>query len=172
MTRRVRSAALAFGAAAVGMLMMGISTAALAQPSSAKDAKPTSVLFMCPHGAAKSVLASAYFERYARERGLNVRVVSAGTDPDNTVAPAVAAHLTKNGYAVPAAQPRRATADDFATADLVISIGCDLQALPARHARLLDWSDVPDLSAGFSTADERIRERVMQLVDELVKKQK
>ena len=41
--------------------------------------KPPTVLFMCPHGAAKSVLASSYFERLAKERGLNVRVESAGT---------------------------------------------------------------------------------------------
>lgn len=47
--------------------------------------KPPTVLFMCPHGAAKSVLASAYFERLAKERGLNVRVESAGTEPDATV---------------------------------------------------------------------------------------
>lgn len=55
------------------------------------------VLFMCPHDAAKSVLASAYFERLAKERGLNVRVVSAGTDSDSQVAPKVADHLTKKG---------------------------------------------------------------------------
>ena len=58
-------------------------------------AKTTSVLFMCPHGAAKSVLASAYFERYAKERGLNVRVCVSRPDPDEAVAPAVAAHLAR-----------------------------------------------------------------------------
>ena len=30
--------------------------------------KPPTVLFMCPHGAAKSVLASAYFARHAQIR--------------------------------------------------------------------------------------------------------
>ena len=40
------------------------------------------VLFMCPHGAAKSLMASAYFQKLAKERGLNVRVDSAGTEPD------------------------------------------------------------------------------------------
>ena len=84
----------------------------------------------------------------------------------------MAAHLSRNGYSVPTAKPRRATAADFAAADVVISIGCDLKVLPAKHAALTDWSDVPDLSAGFSTADEKIRERVMQLVDELARKQK
>ena len=39
------------------------------------------VLFMCPHGAAKSVLASAYFKQLAAARGLRVRVDAAGTEP-------------------------------------------------------------------------------------------
>ncbi len=58
---------------------------------------PRSILFMCPHGAAKSVLASAYFQRLARERGLNVRVTTAGTEPDAQIAPAVASHLAAAG---------------------------------------------------------------------------
>ena len=157
----------AIGCVTVSLVIAG---GASAQTTSG-GAKTTSVLFMCPHGAAKSVLASAYFERYAKERGLKVRVVSAGTDPDEAVTPAVAAHLAKNGYAVPAAKPRRATAADFAEADLVISIGCDVKELPSKHAALIDWSDVPDVSAGFATADAKLRERVMQLVDELVSKQ-
>ena len=72
------------------------------------------VLFMCPHGAAKSVLASAYFQKLAKERGLNVRVDSAGTDPDPEVGKAVAAHLTKTGYALPIEKPRRVTPRDVA----------------------------------------------------------
>jgi arsenate reductase (thioredoxin) len=142
-----------------------------AQTGADKSAKPPTVLFMCPHGAAKSVLASAYFQRAAKERGLNVRVISAGTDPDPRVAPAVEQHLKKNGYAVPIARPRRATADDMATADVVVSIGCDLKGLPAPRGKLVTWDDVPAPSEDFARADERIRERVMDLVAELVRKQ-
>ena len=139
------------------------------QPGPAKQ--PT-VLFMCPHGAAKSVLASAYFQRAARERGLNVQVISAGTEPEPQVAPAVAAHLTKNGYQVPITIPRRVTDEEFATADVVISIGCDLKGLPAPHGTLQNWDDVPALSDDFARADAKIRERVMRLVDELARKQR
>lgn len=141
------------------------------QAGPATSATTPTVLFMCPHGAAKSVLASAYFQRLAKERGLNVHVLSAGTDPDAEVAPAVANHLTKNGYKVPIAKPRRATADDLATADVVISLGCDLKDLPAPRGTLLKWDDVPAPSEDLARADEKIRERVMQLVDELVRQQ-
>ena len=70
------------------------------------------------------MLASAYFQRLAKERGLNVHVESAGTEPDATVSPAVAAHLKGQGYSVPIANPRKVAPEEFAAADVVISIGC------------------------------------------------
>jgi protein-tyrosine-phosphatase len=133
-------------------------------------AKQPTVLFMCPHGAAKSVLASAYFQRAAKERGLNVRVLAAGTDPDPQVSPAVVAHLKKNGYEVPVATPRRATAEDLAAADVVISLGCDLKDLPAGPGTLVQWDDVPAPSENFAGAEDAIRQRVMALVDELARR--
>ena len=134
-----------------------------------KSSKPPTILFMCPHGAAKSVLASAYFQRLAKARGLNVHVASAGTEPDATVSPAVAAHLKGRGYPVPIAKPRKVAPEELASADVVISIGCDLAALPQPRGRLVRWDEVPALSDGFTAADEAIRTRVNDLVEELVR---
>jgi protein-tyrosine-phosphatase len=130
---------------------------------------PKQVLFMCPHGAAKSVLASAYFQKLAKERGLNVRVDSAGTDPDPEVGRAVAVHLTKTGYAIPIDKPRRATASDIEQADVVVSLGCDLAGLPQPRGKLLKWDDIPGPSENFAAADAAIRKRVEELVDELAR---
>ena len=134
-------------------------------------AKTPVVLFMCPHGAAKSVMASAYFKQLARERGLNVRVDAAGTEPEPTLSKAVVAHLEKNHYAIPIEKPRAATAADMSTADVVISMGCDLSKLPAPKGELKTWN-VPDFSANFDAAEQAIRDQVTQLVDELVAKQR
>jgi arsenate reductase len=152
-------------AAVAGMFVMSAVSTASSQTH-------TTVLFMCPHGAAKSVLASAYFHRAAKERGLNVRVLSAGIDPDTQVAPAVVAHLKRSGYDVPIPKPQRATAHDLSTADVVISIGCDLTGLPAPTGMIVRWDDVPAPSEDFARADATIKERVVQLVDELVRKQR
>jgi protein-tyrosine-phosphatase len=124
---------------------------------------------MCPHGAARSVLASAYFIRLAKERGLNVRVDAVGTEPDPTVAPVVASHLTKNGYPVPVSTPRRVTADDLEKADVVISLGCDLTGLPQPRGSLRKWGDVPGPSENLAGADEAIRQHVEALIEELVR---
>jgi arsenate reductase (thioredoxin) len=151
-----------------GLLNPGLTRAQDAR-TGADRARPTTVLFMCPHGAAKSVLASAYFQRIAKERGLNVRVDSAGTDPDPEVGKAVAAHLTKTGYALPIDKPRRATASDVEQADVVVSLGCDLAGLPQPRGRLLKWDDVPGPSENFAAADQAIRKHVEELVDELIR---
>ena len=124
---------------------------------------------MCPHGAAKSVLASAYFQRLAKERGLNVHVASAGTEPDATVSPAVAAHLKGQGYAVPVAKPAKVVPEDFASADVEMSSGCDLAAVPQPRGKLVRWDEVPALSDNFTAADEAIRKRVTDLLEELVR---
>src|SRR3954468_22317822 len=47
------------------------------------------VLFVCRHGAAKSVLAAADFRRLALERGLEVVAVAAGVEPDAQAGPAL-----------------------------------------------------------------------------------
>jgi arsenate reductase (thioredoxin) len=153
--------------ASVALLASGVPWAAAAQARPA--VAPKHVLFMCPHGAAKSVLASAYFQRKAKERGLNVIVTSAGTEPDATVAPAVAAHLARQGYPSPTTAPRKATDEDLAKADLVISLGCDLSGLPKPRGSLVRWDDIPSPSADFTGADDAIRAKVDALVDELAR---
>ena len=140
-----------------------------AAPAAATPAQAQRVLFMCPHGAAKSVLASAYFERLAREKGLNVRVDARGTEPDPAVSPKVAEHLTKNGYRVPVMAPQRVSPADLASADLVLSLGCDVRGLAVRAGTLRQWDDVPGPGEDFAGADAAIQRHVAALVDELAR---
>ena len=171
MPRRMRRFQRWVRAGAPLMCAVGLTVPIASQTDAVKHTggTPPTVLFMCPHGAAKSVLASAYFQRMARERGLNVRVESAGTEPDDAVSSAVAAHLKRQGYSVPVAKPRKVTAEEFAAADVVISMGCDLTALPPPRGRLLQWDEVPAPSDGLAAADEAIRKRVSDLIEELVR---
>jgi arsenate reductase (thioredoxin) len=152
-------------------LALTLATAGLFAPTAPRaqsSRAPRHVLFMCPHGAAKSVLASAYFERLAREKGLRVHVEARGTEPDPRVSPKVAEHLTKNGYRVPVTTPQRVTSDDLAAADLVISLGCDVRGLPVRAGTLRQWDDVPGPGEDFAGADAAIQRRVAALVEELL----
>jgi hypothetical protein len=64
------------------------------------------------------------------------------------------------------ADPSPVDPEEFAAADVVVSIGSDLVGLPQPRGRLVRWDEVPPVSDGFTAADEAIRKRVIDLVDE------
>jgi protein-tyrosine-phosphatase len=129
--------------------------------------EPTTVLFVCPHGAAKSVLAAAVFERRARARGLAVRALSAGLEPDPEIAPAVRAALAAEGVDLGAARPRALTDADLARAATVVTLGCELGARATAVRAHERWDEVPPVSAGLGAARAAIETRVAALVDRL-----
>src|SRR5437762_12297809 len=74
------------------------------------------VVFVCLHGAAKSLIAATLFQRLADERGLAVRSTFAGTEPDPAIQPNVVARLLEEGVDVRPLRPRRVTRDELASA--------------------------------------------------------
>ena len=126
------------------------------------------VLFLCPHNAAKSVLAVAEFNRLAQQRGLSLRADSAGTEPDAAPSPAVVAALLTDGIDFTDHRPRRVTTEDLAAADRIITLGCDIEALVPPGASIVSWDDVPPVSRDLEGARTAIREHVERLVAELV----
>jgi arsenate reductase (thioredoxin) len=123
------------------------------------------ILFLCPHNAAKSVIAAAYCERLAAERGLALRATSAGTDPDPGVSPDVAGALLAEGIDVRAHRPRRVTAEELAGASRVVSLGCDLGDIAPPGLVVEHWDDVPSPSADLTGARAVIAAHVRRLVD-------
>lgn len=129
------------------------------------------ILFVCPHGAAKSVLAAAEFERAARERALPFHAACAGTDPDDHHAPAVVAALLRDGVDVSMQRPRPVSREDIARAHRVISLGCDRVALGSDAGRITRWDMIPPVSDGLNRAREVIRAQVAELVTELAREE-
>ena len=125
------------------------------------------IVFVCPHNAAKSVIAAAYFQRRADQLGLALRAVSAGTEPSPTVSAAVVEVLRKEGIDVAGYQPRHVTPEELTTAARVVSLGSDLQAFALDSVAVDDWDDVPPPSQDLGAACQAIRARVEQLVTEL-----
>ena len=125
------------------------------------------VLFLCPHNAAKSVLAVAEFDRLAQQRGLSIRADSAGTEPDAAPSLAVVAALLADGIDVTNHRPRRVTAEDLAAAHRIITLGCDIAALVPPGASIVSWDDVPPVSRDLEGAWTAIRQHVERLVVEL-----
>jgi arsenate reductase (thioredoxin) len=124
---------------------------------------PRTVLFVCQHAAATSVIAAAYFNRLARERGVPARARSAGTEPDPAVPAGVRDGLAAAGLEPGVVAPRRLKPAETARAWRVVTFGCDLDAV-APPAAVIRWDDVPAVSAGFERARDAIVARVGTLL--------
>jgi arsenate reductase (thioredoxin) len=125
------------------------------------------ILFLCPHHAAKSVIAQAYFNRLAQQENLPFVADSAGTEPDPVVSPVVADMLLAQGIDVRDHQPRRVTAVELDQAARVISIGCALADLEIVPERVESWDDVPMVSQDLPGASAAILRHIEALVEEL-----
>jgi arsenate reductase (thioredoxin) len=124
------------------------------------------VLFVCLHGAAKSVLAAADLERMAKERGLSMTAESAGTEPDHEIAPPVLAALKAEGVDMAGRQPRLVTREMASGASRVVAFGCSLGAAAPDGASIEQWEDVPAVSDGLPAARAVIRKHLDRLLDE------
>jgi arsenate reductase (thioredoxin) len=130
---------------------------------------PKTVLFVCEHGAAKSVIAAAYFNRLARERGLPYRAVFRGSIPDPELSPATRAGLITDGFDVRGWAPSLVTRADVDQAARVIVFAAPVPGDMAEP-KVSDWNDVPAVSDGYDAATRAIRARVERLVEQLAGK--
>jgi arsenate reductase len=125
------------------------------------------VVFVCLHGAAKSVTAAELFNRHSSDAGLPARAVAFGLEPDPEVSPAAAAGLLAEGIDVRSLRPRAVTAADVADASRAVAFACDLTAVAPATLPVEQWADIPAVSDGYAVARDRIADRVDRLVDEL-----
>jgi protein-tyrosine-phosphatase len=125
---------------------------------------PPRVLFVCVHGAAKSVIGAAHFRRLAAARGLAMDAVAAGTEPDPELAPGAVKGLAGEGLRAAPSRPRPVTLYDLDSAARIVSFGCDVSAPKGQP---LDQWDVPAVSDGYAAARDRIVGNVERLVSEL-----
>jgi protein-tyrosine-phosphatase len=130
----------------------------------AKEPAQPRVLFVCLHGAAKSVIAAAHFRRLASARRFAMSAVAAGTEPDPELAPGAVKGLAADGLAAAPSRPRPVTLYDLDTAARIVSFGCDIA--PPKGQRVDQW-DVPAVSDGYPAARDRIVAHVERLVSEL-----
>jgi protein-tyrosine-phosphatase len=122
------------------------------------------IVFLCPHGAAKSVIAAAYCQQLADLQNVPLRATAAGTEPDAEFSPAVLELLRTEGICVADQRPRRVTPEELAAASRIISLGCDLDDFQLTGTVVEHWDDVPPPSQNLLLARDQIRAHVEQLV--------
>jgi arsenate reductase len=134
----------------------------------------THILFVCVHNAGRSQMAEAFFNRLARERGLDASAASAGTAPGEHVNPVAAAAMAEAGISLEGRHPRWLTPQLAQEADRIITMGCGVESdmCPAGTYLTEDWQ-LPDPHGQPIERVRRIRDavraRVEALLDELAR---
>jgi protein-tyrosine-phosphatase len=130
----------------------------------ATAASVPTIVFVCAHGAAKSVLAAADCQRLAARQGLTVNTRAAGIDPAPEIAPRVVAALRAGGLDFEGHRPRRVTREELQGAWRVVSFGCDLGNLAPPKAPVERWDEVPAVSEDIDAARAAIAARLPGLL--------
>jgi arsenate reductase len=143
---------------------LAVGAAAQSPPSAAS---PT-IVFVCEHGAAKSVIATAYFNKIAAERGLPDRAIYRGANPQAELSVSALKGLKEDGLALPSGKPSPITNEDVSGATHIFAIGCALPAHAASSGKADSWDDVPE-DQGYAAQRDAIKKHVERLIDQLQK---
>ncbi len=126
---------------------------------------PPTMVFVCLHGSAKSLIAAEHCQKLASRRGLDLRATAAGLEPDEKVPSPVVDGLLRDGIDVRGRQPRPISREDLAGARRVVSFGCDVGGVVPPGVAVERWDDIPAVSENFEVARDAIIARVARLVD-------
>jgi len=145
----------------------------LGQNGNDKEAstREKTVLFICEHGAGKSVIAAAYFDKLAKDQGLDYRAAFRGVNPDTVLNAIAARGLKQDGIDIAGWKPSPLAKKDVDTAAKVVTLGCALPAGISKVSKVTDWNNVPSLSQGYEYARNDIKKRVQELVNDLARQE-
>ena len=126
----------------------------------------TTVLFLCQHNAGRSQLGAHLLEYVAPGR---FTADSAGISPADEINPVVAAALQELHIDTSAARPRRVTAEDLATADVVVAMKPGLPLPGPVTGRLVEW-EFPNPESWDLDGVRGLRDDILAAVRELAQK--
>jgi protein-tyrosine-phosphatase len=133
-----------------------------------RPAVKSTVLFLCPYGGAKSVIAASYFNRRMEELALPfVGIAAAAEEPYEAVPAPVADHLLGDGFDVRTFKPRRVEPEDVHRATRVVSIDCNLEGVNVAGIPVERWDDVPKVSVDLEASVAAVRRHVDALASDL-----
>jgi protein-tyrosine-phosphatase len=147
-------------------------SAETAQPAPKTGSKTGTIVFVCRYGSAKSVVAARFFNRIAAQEGLPFHAVARGIEPEPVIPPYVREPIRADRFEIgPEEKPVPLDAGETHDAVAVVCIMCKLppgQLAVARQS--IEWTDVPDVSDGYTAARDSILGHMKELMFRLVAK--
>jgi len=113
------------------------------------------VVFVCEHGAAKSVIAATYFNKLACEQNLNIHAVARGIHPDEELSSKTIVGLHEDGMTPTESIPQKLSLADLESAEQIITF-CELPEEYQKKVNMEQWNDVPPVSENYEKARDTI----------------
>jgi protein-tyrosine-phosphatase len=113
------------------------------------------IIFVCEHGAAKSIIAAAYFNKFALEKNLRFHAIARGTNPDPELSSKTIEGLHQDGLTPAESTPRKLTLADIESAEEIISF-CELPGEFQQKENIEQWDNVPSVSENYEKARDVI----------------
>jgi protein-tyrosine-phosphatase len=121
------------------------------------------IIFVCEHGAAKSILAAAYFNKLAIDKGSDLRAIARGTNPDKELSPQTIMGLSKDELQPTESTPQKLTEADVQSAEHIITF-CDLPVEYHQKIVVEQWDGIPPVSENYEKAREAIVGRILEFL--------
>ena len=126
--------------------------------------QPQIIVFVCEHGAAKSVIAAAYFNKLSLETGLQIQAVARGTDPARELSAKAITGLQTDGLTPTESFAQKLSLAEIELAQRVVSF-CALPEEYGQKAVVEQWEDVPPVSENYEKARDAILKRLNLLIE-------
>jgi arsenate reductase (thioredoxin) len=150
-------------------LVFALSANGQAQDAGKQAEQAPVIIFVCEHGAAKSILSAALFNKLAGERGLNIRAIARGTNPDPEISPKISAGLRGDDLVSSEPAPKKISKADLAGARRVITF-CVLPDDYPGGIQVENWDEFLPAIEDYGKARDKLSERIGRLLEELASK--
>lgn len=124
------------------------------------------IVFVCEHGAAKSIIAAAYFNKLAQEKNLGLHAIARGTHPDSEFSSKAITGLRDDGLTPTEVVPQKLSLADVESAQRIITF-CELPAEYQPKVSVEHWENVPPVSENYGKARDAILERLNRLMNRI-----
>jgi arsenate reductase (thioredoxin) len=131
-------------------------------------AQTRKIIFVCEHGAAKSVIAASYFNKLAKERNLDYVAECRGTSPDSVVSLKTQEGLTKDNVYDTNTRPTKLQISDTTNVERIILFTPPPPYLNT-NIKTENWSDIENVDAEYSKRRDAILKKINILLDSLEK---
>lgn len=136
----------------------------------------TRVAFVCVGNAGRSQMATAFAERERDKRGLDIAIVTGGTDPADHIHETVVDVMQERDIDISDRTPRKITSADIEDAGYVVTMGCSVDEFRPSdwHGESQQWDlEHPggDSVDAVRAQRDEIERRVIAFFDELESEQ-